>query len=81
MAKRRTKHAVRRWYGEVFRVPPKEGGALAYCMFCKQSYWFPDRKRPAWNAVDRAGAALRAHVRKVHPDNCLKFWNPAREAK
>lgn len=77
---RRTKHAVRRWYGEVFRIPPKEGGALAHCRFCSKSYWIPDSGRRNWNAVDRGGAALRAHVRKVHPDKCLKIWIPEKEA-
>jgi hypothetical protein len=34
---RRTKHAIRKWYGEIYRIPPKAGGALAHCMFCPWS--------------------------------------------
>jgi hypothetical protein len=71
---RRTKHAVRKWYGEIFRIPAREGGAMGNCMFCKFSQWVPDRKRKRWNAVDRAAAMVRAHVRKAHPDKILKIW-------
>jgi hypothetical protein len=70
---RRTKHAIRTWYGETFRIPPKEGGALAHCNFCSWSTWMPDRVFKNWNAVDRANAAVRAHVRRIHPDKGLKI--------
>ena len=70
---RRTKHAVRRWFGEIYRIPPKEGGALATCAFCSFSTWIPDRKRKKWNAVDRATASIRSHVKKIHPDKELKL--------
>lgn len=71
---RRTKHAIRKWYGEIFRIPPREGGALGHCAFCKFSLWVPDRARKHWNAVDRAAAAVRSHVQKKHGDKCLKIW-------
>lgn len=73
MAYRRTKHAVRRWYGEIYRIPPKSGGALAHCAFCSWSEWVEDNKRARWNAVDRANAAVRGHVHKSHPERCLKY--------
>ena len=70
---RRTKHAVRKSYGEIFRIPAKAGGGLAHCAFCSFSVFIEDRARPKWNSVDRAGAAIRTHVRRAHPDKCLKF--------
>jgi len=73
---RRTKHAVRKWYGEIFRIPPREGGALGHCAFCSKSVWIPDRARKSWNAVDRAAAAIQTHVRLAHPDKILKVWDP-----
>ena len=76
---RRTKHAVRKWYGEIFRIPPREGGGLGHCMFCPWSVWIPDRARKNWNAVDRAAAAVRAHVHQAHKDKILKVWSPTIE--
>ena len=43
------------------------------------SVWLPDRARKDWNSVDRAAAAVRLHVRKVHPEKCLKIWSPTIE--
>jgi hypothetical protein len=70
---RRTRFATRKWYGEVFRIPPREGGALAHCNFCSWSRWFPDRERKKWNSFDRANQAVKKHVETVHPDKCLKI--------
>lgn len=63
---RRTKQRRREFFGEVFRIPPKEGGALAQCSYCPWSRWFPDRIRKRWNSFDRASAALTHHVRSCH---------------
>lgn len=63
---RHTKQRRRAFFGEVYRIPPKEGGALAQCSYCSWSRWFPDRARKRWNAVDRGFAALTAHVRTAH---------------
>jgi hypothetical protein len=63
---RRTKQKRQEFFGEVFRIPPKEGGALAQCSYCPWSRWFPDRARKQWNSVDRGFAALQGHVRTVH---------------
>ena len=65
MAKR-IRHRRKEFFGDVFRIPPKEGGALAQCSYSPWSRWFPDRARKRWNSVDRGFAALTAHVRACH---------------
>ena len=68
-----TKRAIRKYYGEIHHVAPSEGGAFANCRFCQWGQFYPDRERKHWNAVDRAHAALRSHIRKVHADKLPQF--------
>jgi hypothetical protein len=67
------KRIRREFYGLVARIPPHVPGALATCAFCEWGRFYRDNKRKHWNAVDRAGAALRGHARKCHADKFPKF--------
>jgi hypothetical protein len=64
-------------YGDVVRIPPAKGGAVAHCKFCHWSAFVEDRKRKKWNSIDRAAAKLRAHFRRKHSDKIVHFSTAA----
>jgi hypothetical protein len=62
----KTRKLFRASFGEVMRVAPRKGGALAHCAECSWGQFFEDRKRLKYSAMARAAAALREHVRRQH---------------